>query len=124
MIMELTHDPGTGNYHIRAYGRGFIQINDEKIDHSLIVTPDKLMTWPPHAFSELNTSHFLPLFDLQPSIVLLGTGQRLSFPEPALLADFYIKKIGIEIMDTAAACRTYTILMAEGRKVAAALFVP
>ena len=121
--MELHQDTGTGQYHIRGYGAGFIQINDEKIEHSIIVTPNKLITWPPQALSELNTAHFLPLFDLQPSIALLGTGPCLSFPEPALLADFYTKKIGIEVMNTAAACRTYAVLMSEGRKVAAALLI-
>lgn len=121
--MELNQDSGTGQYHIRGYGIDFIQINDEKIDHSIIVTPDKLITWPPQSLTELNATHFLPLFDLQPTIVLLGTGPRLSFPSPARLADFYTKKIGIEVMDTAAACRTYAVLMSEGRKVAAALLI-
>jgi uncharacterized protein len=121
--MELHQDTGEGQYHIRGYGEGFIQINDEKIHYSIIVTPTKLITWPPQSLSELNASHFLPLYDLQPSIVLLGTGPHLSFPEPALLTDFYAKKIGIEVMNTAAACRTYAVLMAEGRNVAAALLI-
>ncbi len=121
--MELQQDTGEGQYHIRGYGVDFIQINDEKIHYSIIVTPTKLITWPPQSLSELNTSHFLPLYDLKPSIVLLGTGQNLSFPAPALLADFYTKKIGIEVMTTAAACRTYAVLMAEGRKVAGALLI-
>ena len=122
--MELNLDTGEGQYHIRGYGTGFIQINDEKVDHSVIVTPNKLIDpWPPQSLTELNATHFLLLFDLKPEIVLLGTGPRLSFPDPALLSDFYAKKIGIEVMDTAAACRTYAVLMAEGRKVAAALLI-
>jgi uncharacterized protein len=122
--MELNLDTGEGQYHIRGYGAGFIQINDEKIDHSIIVTTNKLIDpWPPQSLAELNTTHFLLLFDLNPSIVLLGTGLHLSFPDTAILADFYTKKIGIEVMDTAAACRTYAVLMAEGRNVAAALLI-
>lgn len=122
--MELNQDTGEGHYHIRGYGVDFIQINDEKIDHSIIVTPYKLINpWPPQSLIELNAIHFLPLFDLQPTIVLLGTGSRFCFPETKLLADFYAKKIGIEVMTTAAACRTYAILMSEGRKVAAALLI-
>ncbi|MES2997880.1 MAG: Mth938-like domain-containing protein [Pseudomonadota bacterium] len=122
--MELNLDTGEGHYHIRGYGVDFIQVNNEKIGHSLIVTPNKLIApWPPQSLAELNTSHFLPLLDLHPTIVLLGTGPRFSFPDPSLLSDFYTKKIGIEVMDTAAACRTYTVLMAEGRKVAAALLL-
>lgn len=122
--MELNLDTGEGHYHIRGYGAHFIQINDEKFDHSVIVTPHKLINpWPPQSLAELNASHFLPLFDLQATIVLLGTGQHMIFPDPTLLEDFYTKKIGIEIMSTNAACRTYTILMAEGRNVAAALLI-
>jgi uncharacterized protein len=121
--MELNLDSGEGQYHIRGYDIDFIQINDEKITHSIIIMPNKLITWPPQSLVELNATHFLPLFDLNPSIVLLGTGQKLIFPDPALLADFYAKKIGIEVMTTAAACRTYTVLMAEGRHVAAALLI-
>ncbi len=122
--MELNLDTGEGQYHIRAYNVGFIQINDEKIDHSIIVTPNKLINpWAPQSLPELNAYHFLPLFDLEPDLVLLGTGLDCSFPDPALLTDFYTKKIGIEVMTTAAACRTYTLLMAEGRKVAAALLI-
>lgn len=122
--MELNLDSGEGQYHIGGYGDGFIQINDEKVDHSIIVSPNKLVDpWPPQSLAELTANHFLLLFDLKPEIVLLGTGSRLSFPDPALLADFYAKKMGIEIMDTAAACRTYSVLMAEGRKVAAALLI-
>ncbi|WP_218814538.1 Mth938-like domain-containing protein [Rickettsiella endosymbiont of Dermanyssus gallinae] len=122
--MELNLDSGEGQYHIRGYGDGFIQINDEKVDHSIIVSANKLIDpWPPQSLAELNPTHFLLLFDLKPEIVLLGTGLHSSFPDPALLADFYAKKIGIEIMSTAAACRTYAVLMAEGRKVAAALLI-
>ncbi|MES2142660.1 MAG: Mth938-like domain-containing protein [Pseudomonadota bacterium] len=122
--MELNLDTGEGQYHIRAYDVGFIQVNDEKIDHSLIVTPNKLINpWAPQSLAELDAAHFLPLFDLEPTIVLLGTGPHFSFPIPALLTDFYTKKIGIEVMTTAAACRTYMVLMAEGRKVAAALLM-
>jgi uncharacterized protein len=63
------------------------------------------------------------LLALHPSIVLLGTGEQLSFPPPALLAVFYRAKIGIEVMNNGAACRTYSVLMSEGRKVAAALLI-
>ena len=122
--MELNLDTGEGQYHIRAYDVGFVQVNDKKIDHSLIVTPNKLINpWAPQSLAELDATHFLPLFDLKPTIVLLGTGPHFSFPTSALLTDFYTKKMGIEVMTTAAACRTYTVLAAEGRKVAAALLM-
>jgi uncharacterized protein len=123
-IMELNLDIGEGLYSIRGYDTGFIQINNDKIDHSIIVTPNKLINpWPPRSLAELKTGHFLLLFALHPAIVLLGTGSHFAFPEPALLADFYNNNIGIEVMSTPAACRTYAVLMAEGRNVAAALLI-
>lgn len=121
--MELHLDTGEGFYQIRAYGKGFIQVNEEKIQHSIIVTPEKLIDWPPRSIAELKDTHLLSILALQPSIVLLGTGEKLHFPDPALLHGFYSKKIGIEIMNNAAACRTYSVLMAEGRNVAVALLI-
>ena len=122
--MQLNQDTGEGHYQIRGYDKGSIQVNQQKISHSLIVTPDKLIDpWPPRSLAELHPNHFLDLLALHPSIVLLGTGEQLVFPHPALLDVFYRKKIGIEVRNNGAACRTYTVLMSEGRQVAAALLI-
>jgi uncharacterized protein len=123
--MELNLDTGEGRYQIRAYTKNFIQINEQKIRHSLIVTPDKLIDpWPPQSVSDLTAEDLQIITNLQPSIVLLGSGEKLVFPHPQLLTIFYQKKIGIEVMNNGAACRTYTVLMSEGRKVAAAILLP
>ncbi|TLY47788.1 MAG: hypothetical protein E6K54_05230 [Gammaproteobacteria bacterium] len=122
--MELNLDTSEGHYQIRAYTKDFIQINEQKIRHSLIVMPDKLIDpWSPHSIADLTAKDLQKIIDLQPSIVLLGSGEKLAFPPPQLLNAFYQQKIGIEVMNNGAACRTYTVLMSEGRKVAAALLI-
>lgn len=122
--MELNLDTGAGRYQIRAYAKDFIQVNEQKIRHSLIVMPDQLIDpWPPHSMADLTSEHLQMIIDRRPSIVLLGSGENLIFPDPVLLNVFYQQKIGIEVMNNGAACRTYSVLMSEGRKVAAALLI-
>jgi uncharacterized protein len=122
--MELNLDTGAGRYQIRAYAKDFIQVNEQKIRHSLIVMPEQLIApWPPHRIADLTTDYLQTIIDLRPSIVLLGSGEDLAFPNPELLNPFYQQKIGIEVMNNGAACRTYSVLMSEGRKVAAALLI-
>ncbi|KAF5292170.1 hypothetical protein FQR65_LT11268 [Abscondita terminalis] len=109
--MELNLDTGEGHYQIRAYAKDFIQVNDKKIRHSLIIMPNQLIDpWPPHSITDLTSDNLQILIDLHPN--------------PAILNVFYQQKIGIEVMNNGAACRTYTVLMSEGRKVAAALLIP
>lgn len=123
--MELNLDTGEGRYQIRAYTKDFVQINEQKIHHSLIVMPDRLIDpWPPHSITDLTAEDLQIIINLQPSIVLLGSGRNLAFPHPQLFNVFYQKNIGIEVMNNGAACRTYTVLMSEGRNVAAALLLP
>lgn len=109
---------------IRAYAEGLVTINDHHIRQSVIVTPERLITdWPPQQFDELASSHFQALVELNPEIVLLGTGKHQQFPSPRLTHPLLSRGVGLEIMDTGAACRTYNIIMAEGRRVAAALLM-
>ncbi|MEN9450916.1 MAG: hypothetical protein RJA83_1534 [Pseudomonadota bacterium] len=122
--MELNLDTNEGRYQIRAYAKDYIQVNDEKIRHSIIVMPNQLVDpWPPRRIADLTTDFLQTIIDLRPSIVLLGSGEDLAFPDAALLNVFYQQKIGIEVMNNGAACRTYTVLMSEGRNVAAALLI-
>lgn len=122
--MELNLDTGEGRYQIRAYGKNFIQVNDQKISHSLIVTPNQLIDpWPPHSIADLTADYLQIIINLRPSIVLLGSGENLAFPDAALLNMFYQQNMGIEVMNNGAACRTYSVLMSEGRTVAAALLI-
>jgi len=104
-----------------GYGPGFVLVNDERHQTSLIVMPEHLQPWDARDFSSLEAAHFGPIVALKPEVVLLGTGDKLRFPHPSLTRAFAEARIGIEVMDLQAACRTYNILMAEERKVAAAL---
>ena len=107
-----------------GYGIGYVMVNQMRYERSLIILPDRIIEdWPAQTFEQLAVAHFEQLLSLQPEIVLLGTGASLRFPHPSLTKVLITAKIGVEVMDTSAACRTYNILTAEGRRVAAALLV-
>lgn len=109
---------------VRAYGDGVVTIGEQTYQHSLIIARDTLINdWRPQAINELAIDDFQPVLDLQPEIFLLGTGSVLHFPSPALTGRLLEAGIGIEIMDTAAACRTFNILLSEERHVAAGLML-
>ncbi len=96
----------------------------QTVQHSVILTSATLhASWSPMHFGELEDAHFTALHELDVDVVLFGTGERLQFPKPGIVAGFYSRGIGFETMDTAAACRTFNILVAEGRRVAAALLI-
>jgi uncharacterized protein len=121
--MRFAEDNLTGNI-IRGYAPGQITVNDEVIDTSVIVTPERIMRdWLPHSFGDLERRHIARLEELQPEIIVLGTGLRLRFPNAEFTAGFLSRGIGVEIMDTSAACRTYNILLSENRRVVAALLM-
>lgn len=122
--MKISLDSGTATYRILSYTPGRIVVNEMTLTRSAVVMPEYLIQdWPPQLYSELAATHFAQLLALHPEIVLLGTGTQLRFPDAAVLSPLYDAGIGVEVMDTGAACRTYTILMAEGRAVAAALLM-
>ena len=107
-----------------AYGSGHVEINQKRFTRSLIVLPGEIVeNWLVAAFEGLAAENFAHLAQLRPEIVLLGTGEKLRFPSPALTRALIEQQIGLEVMDTQAACRTYNILAAEGRKVAAAIII-
>lgn len=109
---------------IRAYAAGLITVNQDSYTCSLVVLPGQVIAdWPPQAFAELAVAHFAALVSLRPELLILGTGRRQRFPHAELLAPLVGAGIGWEVMDTGAACRTYNILMSEGRNVAAALLM-
>jgi uncharacterized protein len=94
----------------------------KEVQGSLIISPRHLIRdWPPMNIDGLQEEHLDALVELQPELILLGTGPRLQFPETKILASLHNRQIGVEVMDTAAACRTYNILMTEGRFVVAGL---
>ena len=101
---------------ITGYGEGYVLVNGQRHETSLIVMPDKVESWDARSFDDLTEKDFLFLKSLEAEIILLGTGPMQRFPHPRFMA-------GLEIMDSRAACRTYNILAAEERKVAAALLL-
>lgn len=113
-----------GNNLISGYGPGWVEVNQTRYSSSLIVLPGLLVnSWLAENFESLQPSHFEALASLAPEIVLLGTGSTLRFPHHSLSRSLTDIGVGLECMDTGGACRTYNILMSEGRKVAAALIV-
>lgn len=121
--MRLNLDFNDSNTIIRGYRQGTVIVNDHEIQHSVIVTPEQILQWSPQSFEELNLAHFMILKDLKPEIVLLGTGEHQHFPKPEITSPLLQQGIGVETMSTAAACRTYNIIVAEGRRVIAALLM-
>jgi uncharacterized protein len=122
--MKLHLTQAAGNKLISGYGAGWVEINTTRYGHSLIVLPGLLVTdWHVDGFDSLAASHFERLAQLTPEIVLLGSGAAHRFVHPRLCRALLDAGIGLECMDTAAACRTYNILMSEGRHVAAALII-
>jgi uncharacterized protein len=112
--------PGSRNA-ITGYGEGYVTVNGQRHESSLIVLPDRVLPWDVAGFEALSAEHFSSLKELQAEILLLGTGPKQRFPHPRLTAPLAEAGIGIEVMDLKAACRTFNILVAEERKVAAAL---
>jgi uncharacterized protein len=122
-FMKLHLDTSHHYYQIQCYTEESITINDKIYPHSLIVMPTSLKEWVVLNFDSLTTHDFDLLAQLQPQVVLLGTGAKIRFPPAELLIPLIQQQIGIEVMDTAAACRTYNLLVSEGRMVAAALLL-
>ena len=109
-------------YVINSYEPGVIQVNQEKHYSSLLLMPDRLITgWEVDTVGQLTLEQLSAIARYQPDILILGTGERQEFPHPALFTPLMEQGIGYEVMNTAAACRTYNVLLSEGRKVLAAL---
>lgn len=122
--MSLTLDDNQAAHQIRAFKPGFIQVNQHIFTQSIIVTPTKLIEdWAPQRITELTREHLKMITDLHPAVLIIGTGEALQFPGIELYGELINEGIGVEIMDTSAACRTYNILTAENRNVAAALII-
>lgn len=120
--MEFSLDNGSGTYQLKAYDNGYFKVNDQTYNSSILIAPEYLMApWRPSHFEALLASDFEGMLAFDPQVVLLGTGKTLRFPHPQIFSLLIEHKIGFEVMNTAAACRTYTVLMAEGRRVVCGL---
>ncbi|MDY7578347.1 Mth938-like domain-containing protein [Herbaspirillum sp. RTI4] len=117
------HPNATQQYQtVTAYDDDGVEFNAQRYRYSLLVLPEIAPAeWPVSAFDSLTAEHFAQIDATQPDVVILGTGQRQRFAHPKLMTALTERRIGVECMDNQAACRTYNILMAEGRKVALAL---
>ncbi len=121
--MKLQPDK-TDTQSISACGPGWVAVNGEKFTSSLIVgSRGEKSGWAPARYDDLSAEAFETLVALGPELVIFGSGQRLKFPKPQWIAALMARRIGVETMDTQAACRTYNILAGEGRHVIAALLV-
>ncbi len=122
--MKLQSDPHSGANTITGYGDGYVEINKTPYAHAVVLSSDGAISeWSAQSFEDLEAHHFSQLVDLKPELILIGTGKRQRFPKPELLKALISAKIGFEIMDSQAACRTYNILVGEGRQVLLALIV-
>jgi len=120
--MKFSEADTSGGHRILGYDPGRILIGDRVYTRSLIVGPDHISPdWGPESAVDLAADHFAALVALAPRIIIIGTGSQQVFPDPGLYRDLLRQGLGVEIMDTGAACRTYNILMSEGRGVAAGL---
>ena len=122
--MKLHLTTAENNNLITGYGEDFIEINKKRYSQNLIVMANELLLdWDVGSFTELTPAHFSRIVDLNPEVLLLGTGAVHQFLHPKIAQNLTVKNIPVECMTTAAACRTYNILMSEGRHVAAALLI-
>ena len=122
--MKLQSDPHSGANTITGYGDGYVEINQTPYAHAVLLSSDgAISAWPVESFDNLEASDFDQMIALKPELILIGTGSRQRFPKPELLKSLISAKIGFEIMDSQAACRTYNILVGEGRQVLLALIV-
>jgi uncharacterized protein len=122
--LKLHLDGASGRNAFTGYGAGYVTVNGTRYDKSLVVLPTRILAdWPATTFEALEPGHLAALVGLGAEVVLLGTGDTLRFPPPEITRALVEARIGLEVMDVQAACRTYNILMAEERKVAAALLL-
>jgi len=122
--MKVSQDAPEGVYRIIGYSDSEIHINHEHYRQSLLLMPDHLDTqWGATSIDALCQAHLAPIQALEPEVLLLGTGAQQQFPARELMLTLIQAGIGLEVMDTASACRTYNLLMAEGRRVLAALII-
>ena len=119
--MKLHASAPTALNTFSGYGEGFVMVNGQRHESNLIVLPERLLPWSAARFDALEEADFQLFLELNLEILLLGTGPKQRFPHPRLTRALAAKRIGVEAMDRYAACRTYNILMAEERRVAAAL---
>lgn len=116
--MKLQPDPKQALNTVTRYDAQFVEVNEIRYQESIVVMPEgDILQWNVSHFDKLSREDFARIALKSPALVIFGSGKKLRFPSPYLIQDFIQAKIGFETMDTQAACRTYNILMSEGRLV-------
>lgn len=123
--MDLTLDRPGSYLFVRRVDARSITVVDRELTASFLLSPERAVeNWPVKAAGELDAGHVDAILELKPEVVLLGTGERQVFPAPAFMAGLLRKGVGVEVMDNAAAARTYDLLAGESRRVVAAFILP
>lgn len=122
--MKLQPDPKQALNTVTRYESQYVEINEQRFENSILIMPEgPVQRWHIQGFDDLQKEDFQQILDMRPALVIFGSGQRLRFLHPSVLQDLHSARIGIETMDTQAACRTYNILMGEGRLVLGAFLL-
>ena len=122
--MKFAEDHNTSKYQITGYESDGVEINGLMHKQAFILSPMELVNdWQPQDLASLKIEHFEAFYTMKPEVIILGTGAKQIFPDREILKYLVQNRIGYEIMDTPAACRTFNIIMAEGRTVVAGMFI-
>jgi uncharacterized protein len=121
--MKLHLMQGAGLQLFSGYGAGFVAVNNVRYETCVVVSPQAVIEWRVSGFEALTAADFGFIESMKPEIMILGTGTAQRFPRPELTRALAAGGVGVEVMDSRAACRTYNILATEGRKVLAAVVV-
>jgi uncharacterized protein len=122
--MKFTQQRADGANLIRRYGADYIQVGEQELRTSCLVSASSVAPWAPRSVDELTADSFAVIFELDPEVVVLATGATQKFPRAALRAEFATRRIGLEVMEIGAACRTYNVLVSEERRAVAAVLLP
>jgi len=121
--MKFTLDNPQGEYVFSNYGEGFLSVNDQKLESSVLIFPDSVEPWSVSDVATLSVDDFSMFLERKPDVLIFGTGARQQFPSVDLRRELVQRNIQLDVMDTPAACRTYNLLVAEDRNVGAAVIV-
>ena len=120
--MKLHLENALGEFRISSYADGVIIVNEQPFTEAIIVTATEApQSWGVSDASMVTIESLAPLLECKPEVILVGTGERQVFPDMQVISHLYERQIGVEIMDTRAACRTFNIVAGEGRRVVAGL---
>lgn len=123
--MQLDLEPPDYRYVLRGVGADGVVVNEHVLTASFLMTPDSLEEhWRPRSADELRPEDFETVLALDPELIVLGTGARQRFPPAVAMAACLSRGVGLEVMDSAAACRTFNVLASEGRRVVGAFLLP